>query len=182
MTRQEFKLLLTYSFLILALIKFFIVPLKNKVEDKKRIYEEYVEIYFHKKNLLEKKKEAIKGLTSNQSNSQNIAQTDILYQSLYAKSEDPIVVQLSLLEEIKKLAEEQKLEVLSSHLLPLSYRDTLVEIPVSFKIKGAPKNIFEFFKKLQTFEKTIYFKEVIMHENRRIINLDLTLSVLKSDI
>lgn len=182
MNKEAFKVALIYILVILGLIKVIIVPGKNKLEDKKRGYEGYVEIYFQKKRLLEKRKKMYKAFSSNQTSSETALEQEKLPPFLYAKSDDPIEVQLNLITYVKKLAEEHKLEMPSFNLLPIYYGKRLVEIPVSFKLKGSTKNILEFIKKLQSFQKDIYFKEVLINENRRQINLDLTLSVLKSEI
>lgn len=178
MKRETLRLILIYIIFILLFLKFGVFPLKESLEEKKKVYLEYAETYFQKKALLEKKKEIIEEVSEKAQ--ENLKEEIPGY--IYPKEADPFEIQLKLAEEIKNIAQNKKLEILGFDLLPLSYGKRLTEISLSFRLKGKPKDAIEFLKILEKREKKIFFKELTISESARQVNLNFTLSVFKSEI
>ncbi|MEM4959370.1 MAG: hypothetical protein QXX12_05790 [Nanopusillaceae archaeon] len=177
---REILILIT---LLLFFLKFGVISTKERLETKRVTYAELKEAYERKLRITHHREDA-EAIEARDSMT-FIKRSQI--ERLYAKEEDPILVQLRLSKKIQSLAENSTLKIESIELLPINQGNYTVEAPLKVKLTGKTKEVLNFLEGLEKFflfeeKKLCKLREVSLNERNRELNLNLQISVLISKI
>lgn len=175
--KEILKRLLLYVLMVLALIRFLLIPAKNSLNKERELFESYKHKLRQKELQLAKIQEIANKTEQDLNNSSKLIPAHI-----YSREVDPFELQLRLLKDLLKVIQEKKLDLQSFSLPSISYGKTITEIPVELKFSGRPKDVFSLFDYLEKQEKRVYIKDCTISESFRRLFVSVTITVIKSEI
>ena len=143
----QIKALGIYVIIILALLRFVIVPLHGTIQEKKAVLEEQQETYNIKYQAFERQRENQPEKTSKKTGMEK----DDLLLFLYDKRNSNSYIYSEVLEQVTRLAERKGLTVLNFETLEPVPGKNISEIPILVRLKGQPG---PFIAVLETIEKS----------------------------
>lgn len=154
------------AILILAALRFFLVPLHNWTEREKQLLTEQQACYTQKIQLLEKVRE--KAGTP--------LKKEELLAFLYGEEEDATAIQLDMVAWLGTLARKQGGTLSQFDFYEKVTGETLGEIPIGVTFEGSPLGLMKILKGMEETEKVLGFQEMELRKNAKGMTLSLILS------
>jgi hypothetical protein len=159
-----------YFILLLALLRFLVYPLHNKVETRKKILVEQKASYTQKIRVW-------KTLCSRAATPP--VQKVALAPYLYEKSSDITSIQLDVVARLSRIAREQGGNMLRFELLEGVPGKSLSEAPLTVWFEGSSQALMEILRGLEETEKNLGVKEMAINKRSDGLVLSLTLSAYR---
>lgn len=175
--KEIIKRFLFYVLIVLALVRFLLIPAKDLLTREREVFENYKHKLYQKQLQLAKIQERYNQTEQNLNTSKKI-----IPDYIYSSEVDPFELQLRILKNILKVIQEKKLELQGFSLPSISYGKTITEIPIELRFSGRPKDVFSLLDYLEKQEKRIYIKDCSISETSRRLFVFMTITVIKSEI
>lgn len=182
-TLRTFLILLIIG---LAFLRFGYLPYKQKLSEKKELYSELTQAYLQKRANFQRIK--MSGtLKKDFKKSPENKEIEKVYRLVYPKSEDPFLLQIKISKDLKGLAEKKGVKVQGLDFLSFpAGMKRLTEIPLVLKGRGKTKDVLEFLEEVEKYfyqkEKFYKVSELVLRESRGELELNLKISVFKSEV
>ncbi|HIJ59503.1 MAG TPA: hypothetical protein HPP56_02640 [Nitrospirae bacterium] len=164
MNRQEIRKIAIYLILILAIIRFLIVPQASALKEKQELFQEIKETYEAKLILLQRNQ------------GQEIPEkTSFDEDSIYDKGVSYTDIQTELLQNVLSIVEREGLSLVNYEMPEATPSKILTDVPVIIRLKGKPQAFNNFLFELLRYDKKIKFRqfETIKQEPDNTFNFTL---------
>ncbi|MCX8070262.1 MAG: hypothetical protein N2738_07140 [Thermodesulfovibrionales bacterium] len=148
MQKKEIRKIAIYIIVILAIIRFFIVPQVNALKDKRELYNEVKETYQTRLKLLERS-----------DNEEKQKKADFEMSQIYDIKTPYTEIQTDLLENILTMAEREGLALINYEMPDVSPSKELTDVSVIVRLRGKPQAFNNLLIALKEYEKKIKFKQ-----------------------
>lgn len=163
-----------YVIIILALLRFLILPLHTTLKEKKILLGERYENYRLKLKLVERQKE--------DQGTKTVVDKSVLLPYLYDKGHSYSFIQSSILEKVTKIAEQKGLGLINFEMLEPASGKGVSEVPILVRFKGEPKAFIETMESLEKDEKILNIRSMEITKSGPDQAFFLTISAFRLEI
>lgn len=165
---QKLKTIGLYVIIMLAVVRFFIVPMQSSLKAKKLIFADKIEVYNTKKSVLERQE----GGTQKDAPPDKEKPAELFY----PKDQPASAIQAELINDLIDKAEKKGLTVASFELPEVIAGKSLTEANVIFRFSGRALVVNEFLGELERNKKRLNIKvfETDMRGEEQFVNMTIT--------
>lgn len=171
MQKKEIRKIAIYIIVILALVRFLILPQVYALKDKKELHNEVKETYQTRIKLLEKSDSEDKP-----------DKPTFKINEIYDKKTPYTEIQMEILENVLTIAEKEGLALINYELPDVSPSKVVTDVSVIVRLKGKPQAFNNLLLALKNNDKKIKFKQFETFKQADDNNFTFTLVTFRAEI